>query len=398
MASSLRSCWNSRRRYPLIPDGPRDLREASAEGLRLSDDRPLPPDEADLLQRYRAIVENARDHAIMALDADGRVTDWAPGAERVFGWPAAEIIGQSGDVIFTDEDRAAGRPEEEREIAARDGTAPDVRWHRCRDGARVYIDGVMTALHGPDGAVTGFIKIGQDISRRHTAELALRESEALRLAEAERAQATQAAFTAELQHRVRNIMAMVRAIISRTAAGADTVEAFEAHLDGRIAAMGRTQAALTRGTGKGVELGMLVLEELLALAIDEARVDVRGPTVQLAPRAAEILALAVHELAANASKYGAIAQPGGGLAIAWTVETRGDVPWLVFTWRETGVRVAAAAPRRRGFGTELVVDRAPYELGGRGALVLLPGGVECVLEFPLTPQNSVLQTDLDAPP
>ena len=128
-------------------------------------------------ERFRLIVENARDYAILTLGTDGRIADWFPGAEQVFGWSRDEARGQPVDITFTAEDRAAGAPAEEQEIARRDGAAPDIRWHVRKDGSRVFIDGIASAIHDPDGRLRGYLKIGQDVTERRAAEQALRESE-----------------------------------------------------------------------------------------------------------------------------------------------------------------------------------------------------------------------------
>ncbi|MBO9560279.1 MAG: PAS domain-containing protein [Caulobacter sp.] len=197
-------------------------------------------------------------------------------------------------------------------------------------------------------------------------------------------------MVAELQHRVRNILAVIRSIVSRSAETSDTVEDLSAHLDGRLAALARTQVLLTRSPGAGVDLESLIRDELLAQVADEDRIVIEGPEVLLHPKAAEVMTLAVHELATNATKYGALATALGHIDIGWTV---GEGGWIDFKWRESGVKVAAAAPRRVGFGSVLVEQRVPYELMGTGALAFAPGGVQCEISFPLTPIPSVLQSD-----
>lgn len=198
---------------------------------------------------------------------------------------------------------------------------------------------------------------------------------------------------AELQHRVRNILAVIRSIVSRTAETSNTVEDLSAHLDGRLAALARTQVLLTRSPGAGVDLENLVRDELLAQVADEERIVIAGPEILLPPKAAEVMTLAVHELATNATKYGALSDSHGHIEIRWTVSARDGTDWLRFAWRESGVKVAAAAPRRTGFGAVLIEQRVPYELTGSGALTFAPGGVQCEIAFPLLPIRSVLQTD-----
>jgi len=232
------------------------------------------------IERFRLIVESARDYAILVSDPQDIITDWLGGAETIFGWKAHEIVGQPGSVLFTEEDRAAGTPEREIEGARKNGAAPNARWHQRKDGRRVFIDGQTVALRRPDGTVRGFMKIGQDTTER------CRDEE------------RQAVLLAELQHRVRNVLAVVRSVIAKSDGA--SVEEFRSHMEGRITAMARTQALLTRGAGVGVDLDNLIREELLMQAVEEDHVSVSGPAVTLAPKAAEVLTLAIHELATNA--------------------------------------------------------------------------------------------------
>ena len=128
-------------------------------------------------ERFRLVVENARDYAIFTSDPEDRITDWYRGAETVYGWSAEEAIGQPAAIIFTPEDRETGQDVLETEIAARDGSAPNVRWHLRKDGARVFIDGSVVALRDEAGGLRGFQKIGQDVTKRRLEEEANRERE-----------------------------------------------------------------------------------------------------------------------------------------------------------------------------------------------------------------------------
>lgn len=128
-------------------------------------------------ERYRLLVEGARDYAIFLLDPSNTIMHWNSGAERIFGWTAEEAIGQSGELVFTPEDRAREQEEKEIEIALREGSAADVRWHLRKDGTRVWVDGVMRRLESEKtGALRGFAKIARDATDQRKAELALREA------------------------------------------------------------------------------------------------------------------------------------------------------------------------------------------------------------------------------
>ncbi|MDB5445875.1 MAG: signal transduction histidine kinase [Phenylobacterium sp.] len=325
-------------------------------------------------ERLHLIVENARDYVIVLSDADDLITDWLAGSEAILGWRTEEIIGKPTKVLFTPEDRAHGVSERELEQARRGGAAPNVRWHLRKDGSKVFLDGQTVALRGPDGELRGFLKIGQDVTDRR------------------RNDERQAVLLAELQHRVRNVLAMVRSVVRRTVESAPSVKEIGHQLEGRIDALARTQALLTRALDRGVDLENMVREELLAQAAEDHRVSIAGAPVQLAPKIAEVLTLAIHELATNATKHGVLGQGAGMLAIEWRVADEAGAKWLHLSWVESGVRVATAAPRRVGFGTELITRRVPYELNGRGRIDLRPGGVHCEIQFPLVEGDSILGT------
>lgn len=102
-------------------------------------------------------------------------------------------------------------------------------------------------------------------------------------------------------------------------------------------------------------------------------------------------ALAIHELATNAAKYGALAVSSGRVRVSWLVDREEGEIWLRLSWAERGVHVEPAT--RRGFGTELISGRVPYELQGRGAIRIASAGAEARIEFPLRAGESILQTD-----
>jgi PAS domain S-box-containing protein len=137
-------------------------------------------------ERCRLIVEEARDYAILTMRPDGVVDSWSPGAESIFGWRAAEIIGRPVQVTFTPEDRAAGVPEREMATARVEGVAPDVRWHLRKDGARVLVDGTTRALRDDEGGLRCFLKIGQDVTRLRETEARVRDDQRVALDEVER--------------------------------------------------------------------------------------------------------------------------------------------------------------------------------------------------------------------
>jgi PAS domain S-box-containing protein len=134
------------------------------ESLRLSE------------ERFRLLVEGAKDYAIFLIDLENVITFWSNGATRLFGWTAGEVEGQSASLIFTPEDRAKGAVATEIEIALREGRAPDRRWHLRKDGSRFWADGVMMRIDDDTGGVRGLAKIARDATDQRENERALREA------------------------------------------------------------------------------------------------------------------------------------------------------------------------------------------------------------------------------
>ncbi|HKS57760.1 MAG TPA: HWE histidine kinase domain-containing protein [Steroidobacteraceae bacterium] len=187
---------------------------------------------------------------------------------------------------------------------------------------------------------------------------------------------------ADLQHRLRNQLALMRSVVRRSHETAESPEEFALHLDGRIGALTRTQGMLMAAGSAGVDLEGLIRTELLATTVSEQRYRVAGPVVRLRPKAAESLGLAFHELATNSLKFGALASETGLLAVTWALSGQPQ-PELHLTWVESGITIASLAPRRRGFGQELIESTLPYELDARTRFALTPGGAYCTMVMPV---------------
>ncbi len=123
-------------------------------------------------EQFDLLLRNAREYAIFLMDRDARITSWNVGAENLLGWTAEEACGELGEIVFTDEQRAADVPTYELATARREGQAEDQRWHQRKDGSRFWANGMMIALYDADGAVRGFAKILRD----NTQEKAYRET------------------------------------------------------------------------------------------------------------------------------------------------------------------------------------------------------------------------------
>ena len=189
-------------------------------------------------EQLRLIVENAHEYAIFSTDMERRVTVWNRGAERLLGFSAQDIIGQTADRIFTDEDRAAGVPEYEATTALREGRASDERWHVRRDGTRFWGSGVMMALRNDAGVAIGLVKIFRDQTEMRLALQALEESRNAAHA------ATQAKdrFLAVLSHELRTPLSPVLLVIDALSRRKD----LPADAHGMLQMMRRNVIAQTR--------------------------------------------------------------------------------------------------------------------------------------------------------
>jgi PAS domain S-box-containing protein len=223
----------------------------------------------------------------------------------------------------------------------------------------VYWDVHHTPVRDIDGAVIGVLQYALDVSA---------EIEAERMRDV---------ISQEYDHRVRNMMAKISAIARQTARyNAETSE-FLSEFERRIGAMARTHELLINGGWEQLELRALVDSELEAYA-DKGQTLVSGENIILSSRVGQALGMALHELAINAAKYGALSQPQGRLKVQW--ETGSD-HGVTLRWHETGVAMTAAeAPS--GFGTTIIDRVLPLETGGRVTRDITGTGLICTIDIP----------------
>ncbi|AWN37694.1 PAS domain S-box protein [Methylobacterium radiodurans] len=573
---------------------------------------------------HERILDSAMDYAIIAMDHGGRITRWNGGAERILGWREAEVLGEPTHLIFTPEDRAAGRPETEMQLALARGSAPDERWHMRKDGDRFWASGELMPLKDENGTVQGFLKILRDRTQQRANESALRQAqEQLRLAveathigifdldlvtgelawdarvralfglppdmpvsydtflaglhpddrgwvdatvrsalapggsghveiayrtigiedgverwlaatgqailqdgrktrfigtvrditegrlaeqairETEeryrlaaratndaiwdwnlasdhirwneavqtlfgyaadevgpsgswwkshihpedrervkasihavidggtehwtdeyrflradgayayildrgyvlrdgsgravrmigamldisarkRAEEHQRLLTGELQHRVKNTLALVQAIASQTLRGATNPEGARDALAARLISLGRAHDILTQASWTEAPIPDVVEGALCPhRPAGTSRIRTGGPNVLLAAKPALSLALALHELATNAAKYGALSNATGVVSVRWYVVHADDAPRFCLNWSELGGPTVSGPPVRRGFGSRLIERSFAAEVGGEVEMTYAPTGFTCRLEVPL---------------
>lgn len=196
---------------------------------------------SDSETRLRMVLESVREYAIFWTDPDGRVTGWNSGAERLLQYEAREVIGRPIDIVYTDEDRAAGVPEEEKRLAMEEGRAGDDRFHMRKDGTRFWASGVLRAMRDDEGRVVGLVKILRDETASREAREALERSQAELLAaldENERARAAletassaKDRFLAVLSHELRTPLTPVITTVQLLARRHDLDEVLRRSLD-----------------------------------------------------------------------------------------------------------------------------------------------------------------------
>ena len=198
-----------------------------------------------------------------------------------------------------------------------------------------------------------------------------------------------ALLMAELDHRVKNTIANIQALVVQTSRSAETLSGFVEGLDGRIQSMAKAHSLLSQSRWEGVSIDRLLREELNPYANGHFAVTLRGADVLLTPKSALSLSLAVHELATNAAKYGALLRPGGRVAVHWSRAADGGI---TLSWNETG-GPAVEPPTRRGFGSTLIERALAMETGGRANIHYLHTGVVCEI---FLPRSSVSLSDANA--
>jgi two-component system, chemotaxis family, CheB/CheR fusion protein len=326
------------------------------------------------VSRAHSDVQNlmaATDVGILFLDPQLRINRFTPLISKLFNI----VTGDEGRSVtdFTHrldyDDLAADArmvirdlSSTEREVRGKDGS-----WYLTR--FKPY----RTVEDKIDGVVVTFVDIGE----RRRAEDALRESEA-----------QMRVMVDELQHRTRNLIGVVMALVDRTSTSGQTIEQFKTSLSDRLMALARAQRLLSRGPpGDGVTFDALLQSEISAQSENDGTVALDGPSdIVLNSISVQALAMALHELTTNAVKYGALGKGDGRLDIRWRVKAEGGSTWIVIDWKESGV--AAPEPysgqKGAGNGRRLIEDALPYQFGARTTFVIEPDGVHCTIALPIS--------------
>ena len=281
--------------------------------------------------RLLASIIETSDDAIVSKDLHGIVTSWNKGAERLFGYKAHDMIGKSITLLIP-----AGRHNEEPEIINRIRRGERFEHYETvrirKDGSMVDISLTVSPVSDDSGKVIGASKIARDITDR------------------KQAQARTEFLTKEIQHRTKNLFAVVQSVVGRSFAGKRTVEEAQSSVMDRLHSLGQTHLMLMDKDWQGADLVDVVGSEMSPYA---GRVTVDGPSILLNAKAAQNFALMLHELATNAAKYGSLSNTSGQVHIGWSVTQPNGSQRYVFHWQERGGPIVDE-PKGKGFGSAVL--------------------------------------------
>jgi len=318
--------------------------------------------------RRRAIVEGALD-GIITIDHEGRIVEFNAAAERLFGYPRLEAVGRHmADLIIPPHLRDKHRRGLRHYLATGEASVLDRRLEMTalrRDGTKFPVELSVTRITiGNRPFFTGYVR---DITDRKLAE------------------DQQALFINELNHRVKNTLAIIQSIAAQTLRETPEPTAFNAAFSARLAALARAHSLLTRELWQGASLSDIVSAALAPFCGDarQEAMRINGQPILIMPNIAVTLTLVLHELATNAAKHGALTTPSGRISVEWTntVGEPGQPANIALCWKEQGGPVVNP-PKKRGYGSRLIAASAD-QLGGDVAVEYKPQGVEAWLRLPL---------------
>ena len=306
-------------------------------------------------------------------DAEEDAFVWSPEHHALFGLsPAAEGPRSLADFLelVHPDDRAAVRAAVQEALASGEYSAEFRVLRAGRNGGEetVWLIGRGRRMPSPAGRVGPILGVNVDITARKEAE--------------ER----QALLMREVDHRAKNALAVVQAVLRLTRA--ESMPAFAKAVEGRVAALARAQTLLTESRWTGADFQAMLRGELAPFVGngDGSQVRLDGPPVLLAPLIAQPLSMALHELATNAAKYGSLSVPDGKLELSW----REDRPAarLRLRWEEVGGPPVPGPPERRGFGSRVLEATVRDQLRGEVAIAWAPAGLVCEIDIPLRPHGA----------
>jgi PAS domain S-box-containing protein len=320
-------------------------------------------------ERWSATYEHAAI-GIVELDAEGRFLRVNEAICSIVGGTREELLNWRLQGRTHPDDRDLDDELYRRQVAGDIGFYSIEKRFIRKDGRVIWIAVRSSTVRDPTGHFLYGVRVVQDVTERKEAE--------------ER----QKLLIDELNHRVKNTLATVQSLATQTARGTDSPEAFRRAFEGRLIALSQAHDQLTRRHWKSADLRDIVegatAPHLARSPESPDQIAIEGEPITVTPRIALTLALGLHELTTNASKYGALSVPAGRIEVRWRIDRPASPsrPLLWLQWRERG-GPPVIAPSRQGFGTRFIEGSVASELQGKAVLAYDPQGLVCTMEIPL---------------
>jgi PAS domain S-box-containing protein len=308
--------------------------------------------ESEQQLRWLASIVESSDDAIVSKNLDGIITSWNKGAERVFGYTVEEAVGQPITIVIPQD-----RQDEERTILTRIRRGERIEHFETvrqrKHGSLIWVSLTISPVKNAEGKIVGASKIARDITeQKRTNDLV-------------------ATLAREAEHRSKNLLANVQAMVNLSQA--DAVADLKKAIEGRIQALANVHSLFVATRWIGAELSAIATQEFApysAAGEKQARID--GPQVLLGPDTAQAVAVSLHELATNAAKYGALSTANGHVDLKWSQEANGR---LHLRWIETGGPIVKP-PTRMGFAGR-VIEQMIAQLKGKSRFDWRAEGLVC---------------------
>jgi PAS domain S-box-containing protein len=306
----------------------------------------------DSEERYRTLIENAND-LVFTFDLDLRITSANPAVQRLLGYAPEELIGTPLGRYVPQKQLAKHETMLQRKLS---GEAAETRYEMeviDRTGKVRTLETNSRLSFDRAGRPDSIHAIARDVTERKRYEEHL------------------ALTTRELSHRTKNILAVVQAMVHQLGKQTGNFVEFERRLAGCVAALAHCHDLLVDSDWQGADLRDLLARQLAPFGLEDNRILAAGPTISLGPQATQLIGLALHELATNAAKHGALTRPAGTVAIEWQFVEPGDA--IRLTWKEQN-GPPVSPPTHRGFG-RTVLERMAASLDGKVSLEFPPDGL-----------------------
>ena len=317
---------------------------------------------AERVSRHLVAIVESSDDAIISKDLNGRIATWNKGAERLFGYAEEEVIGKPITILIPPE-----RLQEEVDILDRIRRGERIEHfeteRRRKDGSLIDISLSISPVADEAGRIIGASKIARDITEQKRREQQI------------------ALLAREADHRTNNLLAVAQATVHLTNAG--TAAELKEAIQGRLQALANAQSMLAQSRWAGADLRELAMKELSPYCRNgDLSAQIEGPSLLLPPELAQAMAMALHELATNAVKYGALSTSTGLVKVEWSMHAGQK---LHLRWIETG-GPPVVPPTKEGFGTRAIM-RLIGQLGGEVKYDWHARGVTCNILIDAAPAS-----------